>query len=68
MCRIIEESDTELIIYDHHLLREPRYLERVKKVYESAKRKRKSSNRRRIYGQETSSFAAHDLKSENEDR
>ena len=41
MCRIIEESDMELIIYDHHLLREPRYPERVKKVYESTKRKRK---------------------------
>ncbi|OYT67757.1 MAG: MBL fold metallo-hydrolase [Candidatus Wolframiiraptor sp. EX4484-121] len=41
MCRIIEETDTKLIIYDHHLPREPRYPERVKKVYESAKRRRK---------------------------
>jgi len=41
MCRIIEETDTELIIYDHHLPREPRYRERVRRVYEVAEREGK---------------------------
>jgi len=35
-CRIIEETGTSLIIYDHHLPREPRFKERVRKVYETA--------------------------------
>ena len=37
MCKIIESVNSELIIYDHHLPREPKYKERVKKVYEIAK-------------------------------
>ena len=36
-CRVIRETETELIIYDHHLLREPKFRERVGKVYEVAK-------------------------------
>lgn len=39
MCRIVEEVDAELIIYDHHLVREPRFRERVKEVYEVAERR-----------------------------
>ena len=35
--RIIEETRRlQLIIYDHHLLREPKYRERVREVYEKA--------------------------------
>jgi len=41
MCRIISETNAELIIYDHHLPREPRYRERVKEVYESARQEGK---------------------------
>jgi len=41
MCRIIRETDAELIIYDHHLPREPRYRERVREVYETAEREGK---------------------------
>ena len=37
MKKIIRSIDSELIIYDHHLPREPRYRERVKEVYETAK-------------------------------
>jgi hypothetical protein len=41
--KIIEETEKlELIIYDHHLLREPKYMERVKQVYEKAKEKGKT--------------------------
>jgi len=35
-CRIIREAEPELIIYDHHLAREPRFKERMKKVYKTA--------------------------------
>jgi len=41
MCRIVNQVDAELIIYDHHLPREPRYRERVKEVYEVAEKKNK---------------------------
>ncbi|HDD42855.1 MAG TPA: MBL fold metallo-hydrolase [Nitrososphaeria archaeon] len=37
MKKIVEDTSPELIIYDHHLPREPRYRERVKEVYEAAK-------------------------------
>lgn len=33
VCRIIEEIDAEVIIYDHHLPRDPKYKLRVEKVY-----------------------------------
>ncbi len=39
--RIIRESKTEIIIYDHHLLREKLYRERTKEIYEEAKRLKK---------------------------
>ena len=36
--KIMEETKKlQLIIYDHHLLREPKYTERVRQVYEKAK-------------------------------
>ena len=38
ICRIIEGTDTDLIILDHHLPREPRFKERLSKVYELAKK------------------------------
>lgn len=41
MCRIIKETDSELILYDHHLLRERLFRERVKKVYQAAEEKKK---------------------------
>jgi len=41
MCRIVRSVDAELIIYDHHLPREPRYRERVREVYETAEREAK---------------------------
>ena len=41
MCRVVEESGAELIIYDHHLLRESRYLERTARVWERARDKGK---------------------------
>lgn len=37
MCKIIKSVNSELIIYDHHLPREPKYKERVRDVYEIAK-------------------------------
>jgi len=37
MCRIIKNTNSKLIIYDHHLPREPRYRERVREVYKVAK-------------------------------
>ena len=41
--KIIEETKKlQLIIYDHHLLREPKYRERVSQVYEKAKEKGKN--------------------------
>jgi len=41
--KIIEETKKlQLIIYDHHLLREPKYRERVNQVYEKAKEKGKN--------------------------
>ena len=36
--RIIEETDAELIIYDHHLPREPKFKERTKEVWRRAKK------------------------------
>ena len=36
--RIIREIDAELIIYDHHLPREPKFKERTKEVWKEAKR------------------------------
>ncbi len=39
--RIIEETDTELIIYDHHLVREARFRERTREVWETAERSKK---------------------------
>lgn len=41
MEKIIKDTSSELIIYDHHLPREPRYRERVMKVYEAAKSEEK---------------------------
>ncbi|MBO8182300.1 MAG: MBL fold metallo-hydrolase [Archaeoglobus sp.] len=40
--RILKETDTELIIYDHHLPREPKFKERTKEVWDEAKRKGKN--------------------------
>ena len=37
MCKIIENISSEVIIFDHHLLRDTKYKERLKKVYEVAK-------------------------------
>jgi|Deesub1362A_J573_1020465.scaffolds.fasta_scaffold08167_4 hypothetical protein len=37
VCRIINETDTQLIIFDHHLPREPKFKQRLSKVYELAK-------------------------------
>lgn len=39
--RIVEETDLELMIYDHHLPREPRFKERTREVWEAGKRLRK---------------------------
>ena len=36
--RIVEESDARLIIYDHHLVREAKFRERTKEVWEAAKK------------------------------
>ncbi len=36
--RIVEEVEAELIIYDHHLPREPRFKERTKVVWETARK------------------------------
>ncbi|RLG02280.1 MAG: MBL fold metallo-hydrolase, partial [Thaumarchaeota archaeon] len=41
MCKIIKSVNSELIIYDHHLPREPKYRERVKEVYETAENEKK---------------------------
>lgn len=41
MCKIIRETDAELILYDHHLLRERLFKERVKEVYRIAEEERK---------------------------
>lgn len=38
LCQIIKETETELIILDHHLLRERRYKKRLEKVYELAEK------------------------------
>ncbi|RLG22970.1 MBL fold metallo-hydrolase [Methanosarcinales archaeon] len=38
MLRIINETETDVIIYDHHLPREPRFRERTRVVWESAER------------------------------
>lgn len=40
-CRILRNTKTELILYDHHLLREAKFKERVHKVYEVAGRENK---------------------------
>ena len=37
ICRVIEEASTELIILDHHLCREPRFKEKLARVYETAR-------------------------------
>jgi len=39
--RIIKECDVRLMVYDHHLPREPRFRERTKEVWAMAKRERK---------------------------
>lgn len=39
--RIIEESDFELMIYDHHLPREPHFRERTREIWETARSRRK---------------------------
>jgi len=36
--RIVEELDFELMIYDHHLPREPKFRERTREVWNTAKR------------------------------
>jgi len=36
--RIFEETDTEVIIYDHHLPREPKFRERTREVWEAARK------------------------------
>lgn len=41
MIRIINETDTDIIIWDHHLLRDIRWRERVSDVYKVARRKRR---------------------------
>ena len=40
-CRIVEEIDAELIVYDHHLTREPHFRERTNKVFQTAKKYKK---------------------------
>jgi len=40
--RIIKESDIEVMIYDHHLPREPKFRERTKEVWETAKKLKKN--------------------------
>lgn len=39
--RILEETDLELMLYDHHLPREPKFRERTKEVWEAGRRERK---------------------------
>jgi len=41
MKRIIKNTSPNVIIYDHHLPREPRYRKRVREVYETAKKEGK---------------------------
>lgn len=36
LCRILERAHIQLILYDHHNLREPGYRERLNRVYETA--------------------------------
>lgn len=38
LVRILENTDTELVIYDHHLPREPKFIERTQEVWDAAKR------------------------------
>ncbi|HEX78520.1 MAG TPA: MBL fold metallo-hydrolase [Dehalococcoidia bacterium] len=38
MCRILRQTSAEIIIYDHHLLREPRFRERTSRAWEVADR------------------------------
>lgn len=38
LCKIVKETRAELIILDHHLLREPRYQQRLKDVYSLSKK------------------------------
>ncbi len=42
ICRIIKKTNTELIILDHHLLREKGYKRRLKEAYELAKKEKKT--------------------------
>jgi len=42
MKNIIKNTNPEVIIYDHHLPREPKYRERVKEVYEIARQEEKT--------------------------
>jgi len=42
MKSIVKRVEAELLIYDHHLPREPRYRERVREVYETAKQEGKT--------------------------
>ena len=42
ICRVIEATSTELIILDHHLCREPRFKERLARVYEAARKRGKT--------------------------
>jgi hypothetical protein len=41
MVRIVEAVDASIIIYDHHLPREPRYIEHTERVWEVAKKRKK---------------------------
>lgn len=41
VCRIIEEADVSLVIFDHHLPREPKFKQRLRRVYELAAEKEK---------------------------
>jgi len=36
LCSIVERTSIELIIYDHHLLRDPKFKERTQKVWDAA--------------------------------
>lgn len=41
ICKIIEETNSELIILDHHLPRDQKYKKKLKEVYKTAKKERK---------------------------
>ena len=41
LCWILSEVKTDVVIYDHHLLRDAKYRERVNKVYKVAERENK---------------------------